>query len=432
MRDEVFQDCYNHWTDSDGNKPFWADLAEKWGYRNGEHLRSSFKSERRKRGVVPKGNLALAQAENNIYKEDDKAIYITTSSEVSKTKQEIIDEYNIDTDVWELGSYEVKTSWGYRKDKQTDWVSKNGVATGTSKDSGKLILVKFYNTRAKFIRKTLAHISVDDVKRIIEDKKITIPNIAPKSYAPLGECLEVNVMDLHFGSDANHSPEKRFGKAIDDVVKRIGKRSFSKIYLCLLGDIFHYDNLNRTTASGTIVTTNSMTAYEVLDLAVTVFVENVLKLASLVPIEILFVPGNHDPMNGYALVKILEAFFKDNDNIEIDTGHKSRKYRLIGNSLIGWMHGEMPKSRASQWLQVEASQEWGKSKYREIHSGNFHSQETKEDGGVILRYLPGMTDIDEWHYSKGYVGAVKAMVSFVWDVDEGLREQWFTSVNSGV
>lgn len=430
MRDEVFQDCYNRYLA--GDRKYWPELAEKWGYKDGETLRSRFRHERERRGISPKETNANIEMESNTYKEDDKAIYITTSSEVSLTKQEIIDEYKIDTDIWEVGPFEVKTSWGYRKDRQSDWKSVNGVATGTSKDSGKLVLVKFYNTKVKFIRKNMSHISLDDVRRIIENKKVTIPDITPKNYVPLGECLEVNVMDLHFGSDANHSPEKRFGEAIDDVVKRIGKRKFSKVYLCLLGDIFHYDNLNRTTASGTIVTTNSMTPYSVLDLAITVFVENILKLASLLPVEILFIPGNHDPMNGYALIKVLEAWFKDKKNISIDAGHKSRKYRLIGNSLVGWMHGEMPKSRASQWLQVEASKEWGKSKFREIHSGNFHSQETKEDGGVILRYLPGMTDIDEWHYSKGFVGAVKAMISFVWDVDEGLREQWFTSVNTGV
>lgn len=433
MRDEIFQDCYNRYLNEAGkNKPYWNELAEKWGYSNGEILRSKFKNERERRGIPPKGEtVSGGAAENTSYKESDNSIYVVCSSERIKTKADVIKEFNINTDIWELDSFEIKTSEGYRKDRKVQWTVQNGIAiNGQVNDTGKMLVVPLYHTKTRFVKKTLNHISVEDVTKILQDKQIELPVIAPNNYQPLGEVLEINVMDLHFGSDANHSPEKRFSEAIDDVIDRIGTRKFSKVYLCSLGDIFHYDNVNRTTAAGTIVTTNSMKPYEVLDLGIDVFVNNILKLVSVVPVEILFIPGNHDPMNGYALIKVLEAYFMDYDNVKIDVGHSSRKYRLIGNSLVGWMHGEMPKSRASQWLQVEASEEWGRSKYREIHSGNFHSQETKEDGGVILRYLPGMTDIDEWHYSKGYVGAVRAMVSFVWDLDRGLREQWFTSVGN--
>lgn len=429
MRDEVFKDCYNEYINAQGPTSYWPELANKWGYEDGESLRGAFKRERMRRNIPSKSE--PTNQNNSTYKESDKSIHITCASERIKTRNDVISEFDIDMDRWEVEFFELKTSEGYRKDRKVEWdVTDNRVTHGHVRDTGKMLVVPLYHTRTKFIRKTIQHISLEDVSRLLEEKEFSIPNIKPKNYSPSGEVLEVNIMDLHFGSDANHSPEKRLSKAIDDVVKRAGTRKFSKIYLCLLGDVFHYDNVNKTTAAGTIVTTNGMTAYEVFDLGITTLTENILKLVSIAPIEIIFVPGNHDPMNSYALTKVLEAFFKDNKKIALDADHARRKFRLIGNSLVGWMHGDMPKARAMDWLQVEAYEEWGKAKFKEIHSGNFHSQGVKEEGGVVLRYLPGMTDIDDWHYRQGFVGAVRGLLSFVWSVDGYWREQWFTSVEN--
>ena len=53
MRDEVFNDCLETQKEMRGtNKPFWPDLAEKWGYDNGEQMRGVFKRERKKRGKI--------------------------------------------------------------------------------------------------------------------------------------------------------------------------------------------------------------------------------------------------------------------------------------------------------------------------------------------------------------------------------------------
>ena len=428
MRDEVFNDCLETQKEMRGtNKPFWPDLAEKWGYDNGEQMRGVFKRERKKRGKM---NFSVAPDtvdSGTTYQEKDNFINIVYANTPLKTKEDVIREYNIDMDKWKIDFFEIKPSQAYRKDKQVDWQVENSVVVkGMSKDSGKMLVVQLYNLRIKFVPKKVDDITLEDVKRVLLDKKFEFPVINKSEYSPSNEILEIDVMDLHFGSDANHNPENRFSLAIDDVITRIGTRKFEKILFCMLGDIFHYDNVSKTTSAGTIMTTNGMTAFQEFDLAVSVFVENIRKLMSFSPVEIVFVPGNHDTSSGYHLLKVLEAVFENNENIVVDAGHQARKVRLLGKNLVGWMHGDMPKSRASIWLQVEAASEWGKSEYREIHSGNFHSQDVVEDGGVILRYLPGMTDIDEWHYNKGYVGAVRAMISFVWDKDRGLREQWFT------
>ena len=51
MDENVFQDCLNRQRTSAG-MPFWADLAEKWGYESKEKLRHAFRTEKNKRGIV--------------------------------------------------------------------------------------------------------------------------------------------------------------------------------------------------------------------------------------------------------------------------------------------------------------------------------------------------------------------------------------------
>ena len=52
MEEKIFQSCLEQWRLSDGYSKFWPQLAEKWGYRDGELLRDHFKKERKRRGIT--------------------------------------------------------------------------------------------------------------------------------------------------------------------------------------------------------------------------------------------------------------------------------------------------------------------------------------------------------------------------------------------
>ena len=427
MRDEVFNDCLKRWRESVGKKPYWPELAEKWGYESGEKLRSAFKSARLRKGINGKNDFSnenVHEQESTTFEQGDDYINIKCSTKRLKTKEDVIEEFNIDMTKWKIEKFVVRTDEAWRKDREVDWhVTDGHVTTGDVRDSGKILIVPLTRIEVRFIPLKMDDITFSDIVNMLSKKNFISSLILPKTeYQSSDEILEIDICDLHFGSDANHSPEKRFEEAISDIIGRIGNRKFDKIYLPVLADIFHYDNMQKATTSGTIVTTNGMSPFEIFDLGIDSFARVISKLSEIAPVEVLYIGGNHDRLSGYHLMKTLEALFKDDENITFDCDHKSRKFRMIGTSLVGWMHGDMPKSRATSWLQVEAREEWGKTRYSEIHSGNFHSQSGKEDGGVVLRYLPALTNIDQWHYDKGYVGATRAMVSFVWHKELGLRE----------
>jgi len=120
--------------------------------------------------------------------------------------------------------------------------------------------------------------------------------------------------------------------------------------------------------------------------------------------------------------------YRNYPNVLVDASHLSRKFRKIGNNLVLWNHGDMAKQNAYSLIQREARKEFGETKYAEIHSGHFHSQQTVEKDGVIIRYLPTTTPTDVWHYENGYTGNTESTTSFLWDKNLGLREIWYSNL----
>ena len=103
---------------------------------------------------------------------------------------------------------------------------------------------------------------------------------------------------------------------------------------------------------------------------------------------------------------------------------------MIGKVLLGLVHGNVHKGRLkTNFLQVEAREFWGKSKWAEIHAGHFHSTHEIEVGGLIIRYLPSISPTDEWHNNNLFIGSSRAVVAFVWHEEKGLRQILYSNVD---
>ena len=253
----------------------------------------------------------------------------------------------------------------------------------------------------------------------------------PKQYSNDGDVLEAFISDLHKGNRPVSSAktiEEKFRETILDIYARCKGKKFSKIVLVWGGDNAHFDTKRRTTTSGTQMTTNGQTLPEIyLDL-IELLIWSIDLLSQIAPVELIFIPGNHDNIIGFTIVNAVKLYYKDNPNVTVDAEYKPRKARLFGVSLVGFAHGDMSKSNANSWLMAEFREEWGKAKYAEAHMAHFHSQETREKNGMIVRWFPTMTGEDEWHDDKAFIGSVKASVCSVWGLDYGLKEQWYINM----
>lgn len=257
------------------------------------------------------------------------------------------------------------------------------------------------------------------------------------NYDDSEEFLEVCVPDLHIGlkSCADETgvefnyeiAEYNFFKCIDDIIERSRHKKFSRIYFVPLGDFLHYDNAHGTTTKGT--PQDYETRYhKMFDVAQGMLIKAIDMLAELAPITIPYIEGNHDAVMGYSLFKGASFAYRNNSRVTFDCGHKSRKFVKEGDCLLGWCHGNMAKTNLTEWLQIEAREEFGQTRFAEIHGGHLHSSVLHDKSGIIVRLLPTITGASAWEYNKGYYSANKSMNSFVWNRKTGLRDIWFSSI----
>ena len=153
----------------------------------------------------------------------------------------------------------------------------------------------------------------------------------------------------------------------------------------------------------------------------------------IAPVDIVWVPGNHDPYLSYYLVDVIHHIFQDDKDVIVNKSPKTRKFYRWGKSLIVYTHGlDEPLRDLPSIVATEEPQLWGESNYREIHIGHKHSKkqmtwvnvDTKP--GTVIRMIPSIATSDAWHYRKGYIKNYHAAESYLWDKTNGMIGQ-FTS-----
>lgn len=311
-----------------------------------------------------------------------------------------------------------------------DWElvsARNNIWNVYSKQDG---IQELYSS--KIVVKPRTDISLEEIEEFYKEllKEYSSPTI--KKYEPkTGLLFELPIMDLHLGkfstsdivADEYNSLIARdcFNKVIDTCICRLMNTDIEKIIFPIGQDYFHFDAVGGTTTGGTPQDSDRKHQTLFKD-GVTLLIDGINKLSSelKVPIEVFCVPGNHDFMSSYHAVMSLWCYYHNNENVAVDLSTSPRKYVEFGNCLIGYSHGEKEKKRIEKIMQVEAAEAWGRTKYREFHTGHLHSEHVTEDGGVIIRNLSSVTGTDAWHHNSGYVGAIRKCTCFLWDKECGL------------
>ena len=338
------------------------------------------------------------------------------------TPEEIMRRHGLDVGAWRVVNY-----------KSNKW-------NGLSK-TGKTVQRQTKLT----VKPLIGEISFADIDRYFAEKKFE--SVKPLSnaynYDPNGEVLEVACPDLHSGlmswrretgQDYDlHIAKERFMTCISDVVNRCQGRKFKGIVFATLGDLMHIDNDNQTTTKGTFQQADGRTA-KIFDFTLDMLIDAVTMLAEIAPVEFVYVSGNHARTLEYPLVKALEMAFKHDRNVRFDVEPNPQKAKLIGCNLIGYTHGDMAKTNMRGWLQSKFREAFGKARHVEIHAGHFHTDKTVEikqttdNEGMTVRYLPTICASSYWEHQQGYADGERAVVSFVWNTETGLREMWYSSI----
>jgi len=287
-------------------------------------------------------------------------------------------------------------------------------------------IIKLYASKIKVKPKN--YLSKEDIFEYF--KGLNLKSLKVKKVKTSGKyMLEISIFDLHFGKlcwdgdtgenfDINIA-KKRYLYVINDIITRYNL-PIEKILFVIGQDFFNYDTIGIETTSGTRQDTDVrwkkmfFKGYELVIQSIELLFKNFQ-----IPIEIYWVPGNHDEMTSFYLLHILANYFRNNENIKVDLDSRERKYIKYGNTGIGFAHKLQKKN---QWslFQVEAPKIWGNTKFREYHLGHQHREIVDSKHSLVIRSLPCLTGTDSWHYSQGYVGTKKAIQTFLWHKENGL------------
>ncbi len=378
-----------------------------------------FKYEPRKKKKEPVEDDVLKK--NRVtYKDNGEMIFegiIELLSGQPITPEIVMEAHNLKPDEWKVVSF-----------TSNAWQSQ-------IKGGDKIVL---WQSKITVRPRTETEITFADIDNYFANKDLTAPVVALNSdYDPEGEVLEICIPDLHAGLlswrfetgedyDLNIT-KTRFFKAISDIVARCKNHSFSKIEFVTLGDLLHTDNDNQTTTKGTFQQVEGRLA-KIFDFTLDMMIAATQLLSEVAPVEVVYICGNHDRVLGYTLIKATEKAFTGNERVTFDVTPNPQKFRLFGNALVGWTHGDMPKKNMQGWLQDRARKEFGQCQYAEIHAGHYHSEEVHEAAGVKIRYMPNLAAASYWEHQQGFPQTTKSVVCYRWHPEKGLRSIWYNNI----
>lgn len=382
------------------------------------------------------------------YEEGRDFINIVCSSPRIMSEEELIEQFKVDTSKWEIVSFKVKTSEGYRKDRKVDWhVTDGTVDEGHVTDTGKMLVVPLFHTEAHFERKTQEIRKSNALQELIEDAKkhsVKYPKINYPKHGANGLLYEIDLPDIHFGrltweeeSGENYDiklAETYATQVMQELLAHTNKYPISKILLPFGNDFFNVNNKNETTVHGTPQQEDTRwqkTFRKGRQLAV-----SLIEMCSQVaPVDVLIIAGNHDEERMFYLGEALDAWFHNNPQVKVDNRAIKRKYYLYGKVLLGLTHGYYEKADKLPFLMpTEVPDLWARAKFKEWHLGDKHHKKefeykTNEDNGITVRILRALAAVDAWTFDKGFIGAVRAGESFLWHPEKGLIAQFTASPN---
>ena len=400
--------------------PTWDELADIFDIPSGKILKDRYyrAKNRKKYESDPENYSSETPSEDEVkYKEtveikengvqvSDKLIWMFENE--SKSKEYVLNAHSYDPELWDLVNA-ISNMWhGMRP-----------------KDAG---LRTLFQSKITVKPKVESGIKLSDIDNFFEtytpSKTSNFSEI--RQYKSGGLVLEVVLADIHVSNESlSHDQLKdRVVNVVQEVKRRSKGLQLEEIILVQLGDICHFDNYQRQTTSGTQVTSTG-TYPEMFDKSLELMIWVIDELSAITKVRMINIFGNHDKVTSYALAKTLSAYYKNNENVIIDTTYDVIKFLEIGINSVALVHGDMPKQNIFDAFNLDEYGRvlFGKTRYSEIHVGHLHHETSAEKHGVLTRWLPSITVPDQWHMSQGYKGSRQGTQCFLWDKEQDLDQQ---------
>lgn len=282
-------------------------------------------------------------------------------------------------------------------------------------------------------------ISVDYKKEFLDFVSTHKPKTYPiKSYSGTRNKLAIVCMfDCHLGKIAfkhytgnidnlryQEDYEEEFHKLLDF----IKTQSPERILLPIGNDLFNVDNARLETLKGT-KQSSTEDLHGVFSQGLDLMTLTIEALATIAPVDVILIPGNHAPTVETYLAIALKNLYALNPNITVDDRPIGRKYYPYGKNLIGLAHGELPLKKYAELLPYEAKEFFSNAEHIEVLVGDKHIEEIHKtpivDGdGLTVRRLAALTKTDLWHFNQGYSLSKRRSYVLIYDKQRGIEIQY--------
>jgi hypothetical protein len=211
----------------------------------------------------------------------------------------------------------------------------------------------------------------------------------------------------------NQVAVQRVLEGVRGILQKVSSFNIDKILFIGGNDILHIDNPGRTTTSGTPQDTDGMWHSNFL-IAKQLYVDILEILITVADVRFCFNPSNHDYASGFFLSQVIEAYFKNCDNITFDSSIAHRKYFKYFKNLVGTTHGDGAKMVDLPMLMAtEVPKEWSETIHRYVYVHHLHHKWSKDVFSVCIEGLRSPSGTDSWHHRNGYEHAPKAVEGFL-------------------
>jgi len=247
------------------------------------------------------------------------------------------------------------------------------------------------------------------------------------------DCLiEIPAIELHLGkrSHITDTPEnydmkdaeRCFNKIFDTVIDYAEAIGAKGNCLLVIGNDFFNAEFNNQTTNGTPQQNDGR--YKKLFIKGMELYTNAIE--RLIPvfgnIDIRLCQGNHAQSAEFYLYHSLSQYFRNAKNVHFSDNYRTTQAYVFGDVGIFFTHGDENEKRTIASIPAEFPEEWGKTKFRELHLGHLHKEGATitEMGGMITRRIPSPCAADDWHYNKRFIGNQRCHQFFVWHRTKGL------------
>jgi len=255
-------------------------------------------------------------------------------------------------------------------------------------------------------KETLTRQSIQEAIESLNVEPITIERGNFKTRG----LLELAFSDMHIPNTTyeEYKPHQ------DESMVWIESQKWEEVIILVGGDLFHTNNSEGTTVSGTKVAHN-VSLSDMYQQALN-FYQPILvaALENSQKVKAIYIEGNHDKDITIGFAFMLSKLFPQ---IEFDIDETPFKFHMYHNVFIGFLHGDKPRGlkEVSKVFFQLFKEPIARADTVELHSQHLHHEISKDDMGFIIRTLTTANKNDKWTLDNGFIGSRKTFQGFIYN-----------------